>query len=196
MSVELRKAAVMLAGLSEVDRSWVLERLPEGSRGELAELIAEVQSLGFASNAKAVFDEAGLSAIGSVSTETASSSVVSRIDACSISVLMTWAKEEPDWVIAQVLRQRKWKWSEAFLEQLGIERKEHVTGLCAKLIPLPARIAHQLLVRVAENLQMRGERLSYLSNAFGTSSVQRVLPDRISRESKIGKWLRSFIHRV
>jgi ribosomal protein L12E/L44/L45/RPP1/RPP2 len=161
-----RKAALTLAGLAPKDRAWMLERLGEAERGKLAPLLSELDGLGF----EADMLEAALSSPGGPALAAASAApsrpaepapAARPLDAATAQAIHDLLAEEPDWLVAALLRSRACPWREAFLRLAGPERRQRLQQALPSGVEPRAKTAQALVAaletRLAERLEAAQE---------------------------------------
>ncbi|MES2355362.1 MAG: hypothetical protein V4568_13390 [Pseudomonadota bacterium] len=192
MSTLLRKAAVMLHGVSEQDQAWILDRLPENSRQELEALIGELQELGFDSADCALVDLPSQrnDVQAPTQVETTAGNAITKIEKCPLPLLIEWGNEEAEWVVAQVLLQRKWSWTVAFLTGIKIDKKNRLEKIRRELAVLSQPMAERLLIRLADYFNVRFF-CDDEESAVGDLTMQGS-----GQPTKVKKWLRSFVQRT
>lgn len=115
MSSGLRKAALTLAGLGEQDRAWLLERLQMPERTRVADLLEELHGM------RVAVDQ---NLVRRLALEPAPAAT--GLAGADAETALRALREEPDWLIAQVLRARAWGWSAEFLRAIGVERGRRI----------------------------------------------------------------------
>jgi len=160
-----RKAALTLAGLAPQDRAWMLERLGEAERGKLAPLLKELDGLGF----EADMLEAALSprapaqgaAPAAPSRPVDPAPAARPLDAATAQAIHDLLADEPDWLVAALLRSRACPWREAFLRLAGTERRQRLQQALPSGVELRAKAAQALVAaletRLAERLEAAEE---------------------------------------
>lgn len=113
----MRKAALAIAALCDADRVWMLARLPREEQRALRRLLREVAALGIA------LDSPTLRELTEPAPDMAPEG---RLQAASPPEVLALLRDEPDWLIASVLRAGAWPWRAALLEALGAERRRRV----------------------------------------------------------------------
>ena len=137
----LRKAALTLAGLGERDRAWLLGRLHAPEREQVAGLLTELRDMRVQVDAELV---------RRLALEPAP--VERGLAGADATAALRALRDEPDWLVALVLRARAWPWSEEFLRRAGAERRQRIRSAmhaAAELRPKTiARIISALDARV------------------------------------------------
>src|SRR2546427_783732 len=137
MSDGYRTAALALHALAEQDRTWVLGRLGAPERARLASLLAELQDLGLTA------DLNGVEAPGSEPRPN-----TRPLDNAPAAAMAEALLAEPDWLIAAVVRARRWPWREDFLRLLGTERRLQVDGCVSRDIQMRPKAVEALVAAV------------------------------------------------
>jgi|GEM_PF-4697835 len=194
MNTSLRRAALTLHGLSQEDRAWVLEQLPISTKRELELLVSELNELGFDADELPAFDAAfaPISMTASNSTvefKKIDDDVVARIEMCPMSLLVSWINEEAEWVVAQVLEQRAWSWTNACLQQIDIDKRNRLSRMRQDIRKVPPLVGIRLLKRLSEHLASK----PLMSNDW--ARLHTVDPAPADFMSEVKRWLRSFTRR-
>jgi len=107
-----RQVALMLHGLADADRTWLLGRLGPAQVDVLEPLLAELRELGIpADPALAAQALEPVAARGDAEMH----SITQTIGACALPQLQLALADEPQGVIAAVLMAGNWPWQDAFL---------------------------------------------------------------------------------
>lgn len=194
MNTSLRRAALTLHGLSQEDRVWVLEQLPVSTKRELELLISELNQLGFDAGElpkfDATFDAISLGASNSaIEPKKIDENAISRIEKCPMPLLVSWINGEAEWVVAQVLEQRAWSWSDACLQQIDIEKRNRLSRMRQDIRKVPPLLGARLVKRLAAHLESKPLVASDLARLHTVDST------RENVMSEVKRWLRSFIRR-
>jgi hypothetical protein len=129
----MRTAALALTALCEADRAWMLAQFSRAQQRALRRLLREVRALGLAPDAAALREL----------TEPAPAAPrEDRLRTASAPEVHALLREEPDWLIAALLRAGRFPWRKGLLEVLGAERRRRVeTALDAALEIRPQALA-------------------------------------------------------
>ena len=100
-----RQVALILHGLAEADRAWLLGRLPPAQVSMLEPLLAELRELGIPADP----------ALATHTHDAEMHRLTQTIRACSLSQLQSALADEPHGVIAAVLVADNWPWQDVFL---------------------------------------------------------------------------------
>jgi hypothetical protein len=137
-----RKAALALASLGDADRAWMLERLPEPQRARIAPLLDELREM------HVPFDRELLKQVAQESP-----------DPTDTGALLPVLEQEPDWLIALILRARAWPWRAEFLQRIGVERQISIQrALPGRLELRPKLVAALLAALETRAREQPGER--------------------------------------
>jgi ribosomal protein L12E/L44/L45/RPP1/RPP2 len=148
-----RKAALTLAGLAPQDRAWMLERLSDTERERLAPLIKELDGLGLAFDAGLLEAALAPAAAAPAAPPQPEAAVASRpLDAAAAQAIHEVLAEEPDWLVAALLRSRAWPWREAFLRLAGAERRQRLRQALPSGVELRPKAAQALLAALERRL--------------------------------------------
>jgi len=144
-----RRAAVALHGVSEADRSWVLNALPATDREAVQQMLAELKELGFGDD---------LGAVMNVSRETINAksgdeiSALERIRAARAEQLFSILEHEPSSLIAQFISIEKWSWSGDFLALFPVARKERILASVSHTLDIPSAKVSFLIEAVGNRI--------------------------------------------
>lgn len=130
-AMPLRKAAMLLHSMTEVDRRWMLARLAPAQRSRLNDLLAELAALDFPIDAALVREclEAANDAEPTEALRHAGMSGWSADQAAEVLL------GEPDDLIALVLRVGEWPWASALRARLGPARLSAVEASRYSMAP-------------------------------------------------------------
>lgn len=121
----MRQAALLLHGLGEIDRAWLLERLSEAERSAMVGLLSELGSLGIPSDRAFVEEVVAAAASRAAATDVdrgagdAPEPRVASLARASPEAIANVLRDEPPGLVACVLRLHPWPWKEAVLGRLG-----------------------------------------------------------------------------
>jgi hypothetical protein len=144
---ELRKAALTLANLHELDRAWLMGRLDASERARLAPLVGELRSLGLAVDPQALRQAVEGKADGRVE---APRDEARALASAAPRAVFEALEREPDWLIALVLRARAWPWRAELLALLGAERRMRVERLARTTLEVRPRMMQSVLSALEE----------------------------------------------
>ena len=155
---ESRRAALSLHGLDDEDRAWVLSRLTESQRAELAALVRELDELGFPRHAGAVHGQSVALPSASPETVSARSTLEDRFEAVSPQQLAAGLADESPAVIAWLLARRQWRWTRKFRRRLDRERRRAVAArLEQPRSAVTERVQRELLELLAQAVGVRAD---------------------------------------
>jgi hypothetical protein len=127
--VGLRQAALVLHGLAQDDRDWLLAQLPEASAEDIRPLLVELQALGVPGDPELI----RVALQRKVEEVKALQPGFHALAAASVHQMLELLADEPDTLIAIVLSSSNWSWRDALLSRLGDERarsiRESMLGL-------------------------------------------------------------------
>jgi hypothetical protein len=114
-----RQAALVLHGMRVEDRAWAMRRLSPQSRTILQGLLDELNALGIASDPALV---------RAATAATVPSHAIKATPAVKATPALVFAvlRQEPDALIARVLKLQAWSWREDVLALLGAKRTAQV----------------------------------------------------------------------
>ena len=114
----LRKAAMLLHSMSEVDRRWMLARIDRAQRTRLEGLLDELTALEFPVDADLVRESLKAGTASTVAPTPRATDMSGWTAEQAAGVLLA----EPDDLIALVLRAGDWPWAAALRARLGATR--------------------------------------------------------------------------
>lgn len=171
-----RKAAVLLHGLHEDDRRWMLEQLSAEEQHILTQYLNEIRELGFSS--EGAVSQESIRRAGKVA-HASPMDIVAEADAEAVyGILHT----EPIPLVAMLLRAHQWKWSREVLERF----QEPVRGQIRKSIDDNVETSPMLSACLVKELSIRLEALSHQISAMAgkrghVKQERSLLPARIKR---------------
>ena len=134
-----RRAALVLHGLVEEDRDWVLARLSVTERGKLRALLDDLAELGIPKDASALAAPA--------------EPFVREIDAVPPAHVHAVLRDEQDTTIATLLGLHAWRWHRSVLRLLGRRRRVAIERLQRSGLPaLARRVRDELVAALAAAL--------------------------------------------
>lgn len=132
-----RQSALLLHGLNDSDRRWILGRLDEDNRRVLAEHLAELETLGIPADPR--FVQAVLP----------TSETQDPLRSASAAQMVAVLANEPLWLVRQVLALENWPWRQEFIARLTPGQQRLMTS------PPPVlrgRVAERLRWHVSQRL--------------------------------------------
>jgi hypothetical protein len=145
----LRKAALTLANLHEQDRAWLLGRLDAGERARLAPLLGELSELGLSLDPQALAQVIDGKADGRGEGRRAEPRPLASAAPRAVAEAL---ENEPDWLIALVLRGRSGPWRTEVLALLGAERRVRIEKLGRTAPEMKPRMMETLLSAIEARL--------------------------------------------
>lgn len=118
----LRKAAMFLHSMGEADRRWMLARLDAAQRPRIEALLDELRVLEFPADAALVRESLADTAAGQAEP----SAPLTGLSGWSVEQAVQVLLQEPDDVVALVLRAGDWPWTSGLRARLGAERDRRV----------------------------------------------------------------------
>ena len=146
MSDALRQSALVLHGLSDTDRQWLLTQLPEEKQALLSEHLQELKQMGLPADRELVSSLLATSQVGNAH-EYSSHSRLHQTDSSAILQILA---NEPAWLIGAVLSAEAWPWREPIYEGLDASKRERVKS--ALRHPMPAKLRQSLTAHVETRL--------------------------------------------
>lgn len=141
-----RQSALLLHGLQQPDRDWILARLPHSQRMVLQEHLQELRELGIPADPQLA------QAAGAGATDSPAATL-RLADAGDMQLVLAG---EPAWLLRQLLAMEDWPWRDAWLAGLPTAQRERVLSLNAPALAPAAAAA--LLGQTAARLAARAPR--------------------------------------
>lgn len=136
-----RKAALALASLGDTDRAWMLERLAEPQRARVATLLDELREM------RVPFDR---ELVKQLAPQPEAPHGLHAFDAQAVLGAL---EDEPDWLVALVLRARAWPWRAGLLQRLPAERRSRIGRALPHGLELGPKLVAAVLAAVDERAQ-------------------------------------------
>lgn len=149
MSDAYRQSALLLHGLSDIDRQWILAQLTEEQRLRLQTQMTELAQLGMPADKSLV---EGLLRQGRQKSTADADGPGAALRAASAEKVLYLLAREPAWLIAAVLAIEAWPWREAIYVGLDASKRERVKQALGDKPPvkLEQALLRQLESRLAE----------------------------------------------
>lgn len=149
MSLSLRRAALTLYALSDVDRKWVLQRLTSEQREALTPLLDDLLHLGIPTDPEIV------QTVLRDAQDRPSADPDDRVQALWHSDenrIVALLRPEPDEFVARLLALRDWPWTKTVLDRLGNSRARSIATLKEGLSAMPTLLAEAVLRAASDRL--------------------------------------------
>ncbi len=147
MSDVYRQSALLLHGLNEADRHWILAQLDTEQNGQLRSHLDELNQMGMVENRSLV--EGLLSRIKGKSVDSAER-VGNALRHARPDVVLHMLSNEPTWLIASVLSIEAWPWREAIYVGLDVSKRDRVKQ--ALRGHMPVKLGYALIAQLEERL--------------------------------------------
>lgn len=185
----LRHAALLLHSLAQGDRQWMLAQLASSERADVASLLDELADLGLPADGTLLDEILKASETMSIQAgepQTDEGALESRVKRLPLGSIVWALRDEPDELIAMVLRLSVWPWQGEFLAQLSAVRRRDVMDLLRgdQAVAAPKKaLADALLVALCARANGQVEVFSRASQSpFGTRMPwQRAIRRFVSR---------------
>lgn len=129
------KVALVLHGLQQQDRQWLLEQLPASHRDAVSKLVSEVENLSLAPAAHLFEQVMREKSQHTMSYATASAS--QQLEHRKAQSIFDTLQGEPDWVAASLLHARP-AWEAELLSLYGTEQRAQICKLSVHTSTTPA----------------------------------------------------------
>lgn len=123
----LRRSALLLHSMTDVDRGWMLSRLEAPQRDALQRLLDELSTLGFPADPALLGDALRDDSVDADGF--APSNRFPALERLSSGQAAKLLGGEPDRLVALLLRAGPWPWQADFLRQAGPAREARLRGL-------------------------------------------------------------------
>jgi len=147
MSDAYRQSALLLHGLNEADRQWILAQLDAEQNGQLRDHIDELNQMGMVENRTLV--EGLLSRIKGKSANSAERAG-SALRHAHPDVVLHMLSKEPTWLIAAVLSIEAWPWRESIYVGLDASKRDRVKHALRE--HMPVKLGQALIAQLEERL--------------------------------------------
>jgi hypothetical protein len=150
----LRKAALYLHGLEDVDRRWLLNALSDDERDNLLATLTELDEMGVPSG-KAWLPELAETHITEAREEENAphSSEIEAIEGADLEKLIHAFEQEPESIVALLLKHRVWSWRQAYLGKQYLQKREQLLrAFETPSPPLKPKVEAALLTALASQL--------------------------------------------
>jgi hypothetical protein len=162
--LNVRRCALLLHSVAEVDRAWLLERLDEPQRARVHALLAELIELGIAPAGQAArqlaHTESPAPDIPPDRAQAAEPAAHRAIRRASASGMADALKDEPAALLARLLQAGHWPWRDSWLELLPPAKRREVLQLLRSQAAAPAlegAVVDAIATRLADLPQPRTE---------------------------------------
>ena len=141
-----RRTAVVLRGLHEQDRQWMLAELPPSDQTIVRAHLQELDALGF-SYGPDMMEEVNKP----LPDVAAPLSPRQSLQLAGAQQMLALLQDEPVGLIARLFSLHDWPWQEALLSQLPATKRQRIRGL---MLPIPAGALDSFLIdTLAKRLQ-------------------------------------------
>ena len=147
MSDAYRQSALLLHGISEGDREWILAQLAEDQRSQLGNHLTELSQMGMPADRTLV---EGLLSRSAKKSTTSSEQPGHALRNARADVVLHLLNHEPTWLIASVLSIEAWNWREAIYTGLDASKRDRVKN--AMRSELPRKLGHALIAQLEARL--------------------------------------------
>lgn len=127
-----KKASLVIFGLEDEDRNWILDQLTKPQHDKLKSLLDDLSSLGLEAdntiineilNNHKTFHEADKSSLDVFSI------LIEKVDQMSVKEASGLLASENSIAIAMVLSIRNWSWTDKYISTLELEKATEIRGL-------------------------------------------------------------------
>jgi hypothetical protein len=154
-----RHAALLLHAMAPADRAWMLEALPATQRDELQQLVAELETLGIASDPELIAN--ATASIGRHAqpqrVPMSDEEMLHALDDAQLSAMVRMMRAEPIGLIVQWLRLADWPWRDRLFDALEPGHRRRVEAALSVAAPPPAPPALRAALIAAVAVRVRGD---------------------------------------
>jgi len=140
MSDAYRQSALLLHGVGEADRNWILAQLAAEEREPLTQHLIELKGLGMPVDGSLAARFLTQPLTQKDVREVKSAECKTFPDA-SVEAIHLLFEGEPMWLIAAVLSIRTWPWHDAFINKLDTSRREQIRIEMRESVPIKLGLA-------------------------------------------------------
>jgi hypothetical protein len=141
-----RQSALLLHGLAEADRRWILARLPNEDQQILDAHLSELKSLGIPAD-PVLLDTAMVAA-----RAPRRGVVADPLQRASASQMQALLAEEPVWLVRHVLALEAWPWKQDFLAAQNANRRERLLAAGQSPAAAGSKVAERLRAQLTQRL--------------------------------------------
>ena len=162
----LKRAALRLYSLGDVDRQWMFNQLPGDVTNKLKGVLSELEEKVLAGNLDAQVIEHALNEITGaddielVEQSEEKNNLVDAINAASADKVFKALEKEPIWIVALIMSVTDWKWRPIVMNFFSSEDRESITALItSKEIKVKAPVTEAILQQLARVLDRTDDAL-------------------------------------
>lgn len=150
----LRKAALYLHGLDEGDRRWLLDALGDEERERLLATLGELDEMGVHRGDPWLPELAEVHAIdGREADRIDPGSEIEEIERADLPMITKVFDDEPDRIVAVLLKRRIWSWRQAYIGKQYLQKRERLLhALETPDHPLKPKLEAALITALATRL--------------------------------------------
>lgn len=156
MTLGLKKTALRIHSLSEKDRKWILNALPNSQRESVEEMLAQLERLSVPKNEAWLDFEPNTQGVVE-KTNLTDGDLLLMVDLFNVSQVRVVLDEMPESLVLAVLAMHDWHWREQYLSKLKMRFRSHyengIKRLKGKISPkVRFHLLKDLVDRVESNL--------------------------------------------
>lgn len=156
MSDGYRKAALKLHGMSDADRGWMLQRLPQDERARLNALLRELRDLGIKPDQRVsdgvAAEEARQTFLSAIPEHSEVASALDILCAANPGEISAVLSAEPENMVAAVLAVYPWTWRVRFLADCGAEKRQRLNRALMHSPQLKPRLRGELIKLLSDKV--------------------------------------------
>src|SRR5262245_25441672 len=130
----------------------MLAQLPEAPRARMSALLGELREMRVSFDSELV-KQLGPEPRKENAREKDKEKEAHGLESADVHAVATVLEQEPDWLVAMVLRARAWPWRTAFLQRIGSERTRRVTRLAPHTVAARPKLVAALLAALEEKVR-------------------------------------------
>ncbi|MGV2895807.1 hypothetical protein ACNPPY_08415 [Achromobacter sp. AGC78] len=152
MMDRLRMSALALHAVADRDRAWLLSRLPEAQRKQLAALVDELRVTGMPADPEIVQQLVREQEV--LARSPVAGALVERLLRADAEDVWTLLRGESDAVLCRIIRLHDWPWRPALRELCGPVRAKRIDNLATQL-PVAEALEQALIGELDRRLSLR-----------------------------------------
>ncbi len=183
----LRKAALYLHGLSETDRLWLLDALSDEERAQLSACMEELAAMDIPNGNPWLPELAESQTFEKPRVESDDTEPeLEAIDRADLAQINRALEDEPEWLIALLLKHRVWSWRQAYIGKQYLRRREQLLRALESPVPsLKPKVEKALVRALSTQLAKIASASEGFEAALAESQRKASKSDHTTRWSRI-----------
>lgn len=147
-----RQSALLMHGLYEADRHWILAQLNADDQRILADHLAELKNLGIPADPALITETTSKAALIGPAPESQPSIETDPLQAASVAQIRALLADEPVWLVRHVLALENWTWRQEYLAGLGSGQRERLRIIGDPKLKTDGKLAEHLRAQLSRRL--------------------------------------------